>query len=107
WFGEPTNQLAVLRQLNAAGHTNVGIVYNFHHAHDQIDRFPAILQAIKPHLLAVNLNGMVRHGDRSGQKIIPLGSGTLELPMLQTLADSGWSGPVGILGHTEEDAGAK
>jgi sugar phosphate isomerase/epimerase len=107
WFGEPTNQLAVLRQLNAAGHTNVGIVYNFHHAHDQIDRFPALLQAMKPHLLAVNLNGMVRHGDRSGQKIIPLGSGNLELPMLQALAESGWSGPVGILGHTEEDAGAK
>ncbi|MGE4179239.1 MAG: DUF6797 domain-containing protein [Limisphaerales bacterium] len=107
WFGEPTNQLAILSRLRAAGHTNVGIVYNFHHAHDQIDRFPALLAAMKPHLLAVNLNGMVRNGDRTGKKIIPVGSGDEELAMIQTLQDSGWRGPVGILGHTDEDAEVK
>jgi len=107
WFGEPTNQLAIISRLSAAGHTNVGIVYNFHHAHDQIDRFPALLEAMKPHLLAINLNGMVRNGDRSGKKIIPLGTGDLELAMIQTLQNSGWRGPVGILGHTDEDAEVK
>ncbi len=107
WFGEPTNQLTILSRLRAAGHTNVGIVYNFHHAHDQIDRFPALLAAMKPHLLAINLNGMVRNGDRTGKKIIPIGSGDEELAMIQALQDSGWRGPVGILGHTDEDAEIK
>ncbi len=107
WFGEPTNQLTILSRLRAAGHTNAGIVYNFHHAHDQIDRFPALLAAMKPHLLAVNLNGMVRGGDRSGKKILSLGTGDEEFAMLRTLQDSGWRGPVGILGHTDEDAEVK
>ncbi len=107
WFGEPTNQLTLLRRLRDAGHTNAGIVYNFHHGHAQIDRFPELLAAMKPHLLAINLNGMVRNGDQQGKKIIPLGSGDLELSLLQTLQKSGWHGPVGILGHTEEDAEVK
>jgi sugar phosphate isomerase/epimerase len=107
WFGEPTNQLTIISRLRAAGHTNVGIVYNFHHAHDQIDRFPALLAAMKPHLIAINLNGMVRNGDRAGKKIIPLGTGDQELAMIQALQDSGWRGPVGILGHTDEDAEVK
>src|SRR5262245_57108703 len=32
WFGEPTNQVAIIQKLRAAGHANVGAVYNFHHA---------------------------------------------------------------------------
>lgn len=107
WFGEPTHQLTVLARLRAAGHTNVGVVYNFHHGHAHIDRFPELLAAMKPHLLAVNLNGMVWNGDREGRKIIPLGTGHEELRMLQALHRSGWRGPVGILGHTEEDAEGK
>jgi len=107
WFGDPIHQLTILSRLRTLGHTNAGIVYNFHHAHEQIDRFPALLDAMKPHLLAVNLNGMIRNGDRQGQKIIPLGSGTEELAMLRTLLSSGWRGPVGILGHTDEDAEVK
>jgi hypothetical protein len=30
WFGEPVNQVAIIREL---GLNNVGIVYNFHHGH--------------------------------------------------------------------------
>ena len=37
WFGEPENQIAIIRHL---GMDNVGIVYNFHHGHEHIDRFP-------------------------------------------------------------------
>ena len=107
WFGEPTNQVAVLQALRAAGHTNVGLVYNFHHGHGHIDTFASELQTLKPHLLAVNLNGMTWEGDQAGKKILPLGEGEEELRMMQILGASGWRGPVGILGHTEEDAEVK
>ncbi|MBX3748437.1 MAG: hypothetical protein KF833_24285 [Verrucomicrobiae bacterium] len=107
WFGEPTNQIAILERLGSRGHRNAGIVYNFHHAHAQIDRFPELLRLMAPHLLAVNLNGMVRHGDQRGMKILPLGQGDAERPMLEALLASGWSGPVGLLGHSDEDAEVK
>lgn len=104
WFGEPTNQIAIIRQLALP---NVGIVYNLHHAHDQIERFPELLRAMRPHLLALNLNGMIREGDRHGQKIVPVGQGDADLALLKTIQESGWRGPVGILNHTEEDAEAR
>jgi sugar phosphate isomerase/epimerase len=107
WFGEPTNQVKIIQRLRAAGHTNVGSVYNFHHGHAHIDTWPQQLDHLKPYLLAVNLNGMVWDGDQLGKKIIPLGSGDEELRMLQVLQASGWKGPVGILGHTDEDAELK
>lgn len=107
WFGEPTNQVVLIKRLQAMGHANVGIVYNFHHAHAQMDRFPELFSLMKPHLLALNLNGMVRDGDRLGKKILPVGSGDRELGMLRVVRESGWMGPIGILGHTEEDAELK
>lgn len=101
WFGEPENQLRILAKLNMA---NVGIVYNLHHGHHQVDRFAAILKQTMPHLLCVNLNGMVPNGDQRGQKILPLGQGTLDLQLLRVIRDSGYTGPIGILGHTQDDA---
>lgn len=100
WFGEPENQLALLAELKLP---NVGIVYNLHHGHEHLDRFPALLQKIKPHLLALNLNGMIQGGDRQGQKIVPLGQGDLDLELLKTIRDSGYRGPIGVLGHTMDD----
>ena len=38
---------------------------------------------MKPHLLALNLNGMARDGDGAGKKILPLGQGDLDLELLQ------------------------
>ncbi len=107
WFGEPENQLAIIEQLKRDGITNVGLVYNLHHGHEHLDRFPALLQAMKPHLLALNLNGMVKDGDKAGKKILVLGTGDLDLTLLKTIRDSGWRGPVGILNHTDEDAEAR
>ena len=101
WFGEPTNQIAIIKKLAMP---NVGIVYNLHHAHDQLDRFPKLLEAMKPHLLAINLNGMVDHGDKTGKKILPIGQGTRGSEILKVIEKSGWHGPVGILNHTDEDA---
>jgi sugar phosphate isomerase/epimerase len=107
WFGEPENQLQILEHLNQSGVTNVGLVYNQHHGHDHLDRFTSLLQLMKPHLLALNLNGMTRSGDQAGKKILPLGQGDLDLALLRTIRDSGWRGPIGILNHTDEDAEAR
>lgn len=101
WFGEPENQLEILEELKLP---NVGIVYNQHHGHDHLDRFAALLEKMKPHLLALNLNGMIKEGDRKGQKIVPLGQGELDLDLLKTIRASGYAGPIGILGHTMDDA---
>ena len=104
WFGEPENQITIIEYLRTQGITNVGIVYNLHHGHSQLDRFPALLQTMKPYLFALNLNGMTRNGDKEGKKILPLGTGDLDLNLLRTIRDSGWRGPIGILNHTDEDA---
>ncbi|MBA4190218.1 MAG: hypothetical protein C0467_19710 [Planctomycetaceae bacterium] len=101
WFGEPENQIAIIDELKLK---NVGIVYNLHHGHDHLDRMPELIKKMKPHLLAFNLNGMVPDGERKGKKIIPLGQGSEDLKLMKLLADSGWTGPVGILGHTSDDA---
>ncbi len=104
WFGEPENQIAIIEKLKAQGIANVGIVYNQHHGHEHIDRFAELLHKMKPYLVALNLNGMVRGGDKAGKKILPIGQGDLDLNLLYIIRDSGWRGPIGILNHTEEDA---
>ncbi len=101
WFGEPENQIAVIQELKLP---NVGIVYNQHHGHDHIDRFAELLQKMKPYLLCLNLNGMTKEGDRKGQKIMQLGEGDLDLKLLKVVKASGYTGPIGILGHTQDDA---
>jgi hypothetical protein len=102
WFGEPENQLAILERLRSQGVTNVGIVYNLHHGHAHVARLPTLLAKIKPYLLALNLNGMGREGEK--KLILPLGQGEFDAQILQEIWDSGWRGPVGILNHTDEDA---
>lgn len=104
WGGEPENMVAVceyLRQHHSV--ENVGIIYNQHHGHSHVDRFPAALAAMKPYLLCLNLDGMMRGGDQRDMKIQPLGHGELDLSLLKTIADSGYRGPIGIIGHTDHD----
>ncbi len=102
WFGEPENQIQILENLRSEGVSNVGIVYNFHHGHSHIARFPELWSKMQPHLLAVNINGMERGGDAAGRKILNLGEGDQELAMLKVIRESGWQGPVGILDHREQ-----
>ena len=104
WFGEPENELAILDELKLP---NVGIVYNLHHGHAHLPRFAAILQQLKPHLMAVNLNGMTAHGEETGKKILPIGAGDLDLELLRTIRASDYHGPIGILNHTDLDAQAR
>jgi azurin len=59
---------------------------------------------MKPHLLCLNLNGMDIAGDTKGRKILPLGVGTQDVKVLRQIRASGYSGPIGILNHTNEDA---
>ena len=102
WFGEPENQIAIIERLARDGVHNVGIVYNQHHGHDHIDRFAELIAKMKPHLLALNLNGMTRGGDKSGKKIMPLGSGEEDTRLLKIIRESGWQGPIGIIDHRPE-----
>jgi sugar phosphate isomerase/epimerase len=104
WFGEPLNEVAVVEHLKLP---NVGIVYNLHHGHDHLPRFPEYLAAMRPHLLALNLNGTEPDGEKLGKKILPLGTGSLDLKLLRDIAASGYAGPIGILGHTQDDAEAR
>ncbi len=103
WGGEPTNLVAVCEWLHQhANAKHVGIVYNFHHAHDQIMKWPGAFRIMRPHLLCVNLNGMIPDGDKQGRKILHLGEGTYELRMMRVLQDNGWQGPIGIIDHRPE-----
>jgi sugar phosphate isomerase/epimerase len=102
WFGEPTNQIAIIKELRAVGVTNVGIVYNFHHGHEHVTRFTELFRAMQPYLTCVNINGMVRDAERAGKKILTLGKGDEELSMLRAVRDSGWRGPIGIINHRPE-----
>jgi len=105
WGGEPENMVAVCDYLKKNHATdNIGIVYNLHHGHSHLDRLPKAIEAMKPHLLCFNLNGMDIAGDTKGRKILPLGVGTQDVKVLRQIRASGYSGPIGILNHTDEDA---
>ncbi len=94
WYGEPENQMRI---IEAVGSDQVKIVYNFHHGHHQVEGFKALLDQMLPYLSTININGM----KIEGPKIITLGEGDRELEMLRAVKSSGYTGPIGILGHTE------
>lgn len=94
WFGEPEN---LIRIIDSIGSDKIRIVYNFHHGHHRIDHFEEDFARMLPYLSTVNINGM----RKEGPKIITLGEGDQELTMLKVIKESGYAGPVGILGHTE------
>ena len=88
-----------IARLAAEGCTNVGLVYSFHHGHDHLERFATMWPQIQSAVLAINLNGMVAGGDKSGKKILTLGEGDRELELMLVVQASGWQGLVGILNH--------
>jgi len=105
WGGEPENLAAVckyLREHQDAEH--VGIVYNFHHGHEHIDRFPEAFAAVKPYLLCLNLNGMADPSSLASNqnKILPIGNGVHEHGMIKEVLRQGYQGPIGILDHRSE-----
>jgi sugar phosphate isomerase/epimerase len=94
WFGRPENLVKI---CEAPEGNEVGIIFNFHHAHDMINEFQQLVKLMLPHLWAVNLNGM----NAGGPKILPIGSGDKEAEMLAILKANGYTGPFGILGHVD------
>ena len=96
WFGEPENEIRIIQALPDR---EIGLVYNFHHGHEHIARFDALVRVMRPYLWVVNLNGM----RPEGPKILPFGTGTHEGKMLQSVLASGFTGPFGVLGHVEAD----
>lgn len=101
WYGEPDNQIRLIQAIDLP---NVGIVYNLHHAHHQLDQLESNLKKIQPFLLAINLNGMETKGDQVGKKILPIGQGDRDKEVLKLIGQMDFKGPVGILNHTELDA---
>ncbi|MCE3015229.1 MAG: sugar phosphate isomerase/epimerase family protein [Pirellula sp.] len=101
WFGVPEN---MTRLLTAIDRPNVGIVYNLHHAHAELDRLPEVLKLLIPHLYVLNVNGMQTNGDKVGKKIMVIGEGDRDRDVFQAIDRSGYQGPIGILNHTNEDA---
>lgn len=95
WFGEPKNQIKI---IDALPNEDLGIVYNFHHAHNQIEAFPEMVSMMMPYLWAVNLNGL----RKEGPKILTIGEGDYEKDMIDVLLKNGYKGDFGILGHVED-----
>jgi len=105
WGGEPANMVAVCKYIQIHHKIdNMGIVYNFHHGHEHIEDFPKLLELMKPYLLCINLNGMNAKAD---PKILQLGQGKYELEMMKAVKASGYDGPIGIIGHTQDDVEAR
>ncbi|MBZ5855560.1 sugar phosphate isomerase/epimerase family protein [Flavihumibacter profundi] len=99
WFGEPENQLAILAYVKAQ---NVGIVYNFNHAEEQVDRFVAFFPAIVPRLIALNIAGL-KKGPPG--KVVAVGEGDSEKEMIRIIAASEYRGTIGIINEdTAPDA---
>jgi len=96
WFGEPENQLEIIAKLPQF---DIGIVYNFHHGHTQLENYSKIIDDIIPYLWSVNLNGM----KQNGPKIVPIGEGDLEKDMIDYLLRKNYRGPFGILGHIKNE----
>ncbi|TNF45099.1 MAG: AP endonuclease [Bacteroidetes bacterium] len=95
WFGNPDNLVKIIEMLPEK---EVGIIFNFHHAHDLLSDYENMVKNMMPYLWAVNLNGM----NPGGPKILPVGSGEKEAEMISILKENGFSGPFGILGHVED-----
>jgi len=104
WFGDPRNQVEIIEALHRDRIDNVGIVYNQHHGHSHVDDFASLLNDMLPYLFAINLNGMDRDGEATGRKILPIGTGELDRQLLGIIQASDYTGPIGILNHTDRDA---
>ena len=94
WFGDTQNQLKIIKALP---NKDIGMVFNFHHAHKHLNTFKKDVKQMLPYLWCVNLNGM----KKKGPKIITIGKGNLEKEMIQYILNLGYQGPFGILGHVK------
>ena len=94
WFGKPKNQLRIIKALP---NEDLGIVFNFHHAHDSLEAYSKNIKKLFPYLWSVSLNGI----KAEGPKIITVGKGNLEKQMIQELLNLNYTGSFNILGHVK------
>ncbi len=94
WFADTSNQIEIIEALPEH---DIRIVYSFHHAQADAERFSEIAGKIAPHLVAVNLGGV----KKEGPKIITISEGDFEKDMIEQLIQAGYKGPWGILDHVE------
>ena len=101
WMGVPENQLEIIWRLKHDGVNNVGMVYTQHHGYGEIDRFAELLPKIQPYLLAISLHGLTKDGDLKHNSLrdAPLGQGEEDLRLMRLIRDSGWTGPVCLIGE--------
>ena len=78
-----------------------GIVYNLHHGHDHLDRFPRLLQAIKPYLVASTSTAWTPAATRSGGRSFRSARASATSSSSGSSATAATAGPIGILGHTD------
>lgn len=91
WFGEPENQLAIIDYLKMP---NIGMVYNFSHSETQIQKFSDYYPRILPHLLCINLTGLIGTNPAT---VVPIGTGDLEMKLIKMIHESRYNGPIGII----------
>lgn len=94
WFGNFSNQLKIIQNLPKQ---DIGIIFNFHHAHENLETFNTDIKKMMPYLWCINLNGM----KKEGPKIITIGEGNLEKEMILKILEMNYKGPFGILGHVK------
>ncbi len=94
WFGEPQNQIEIIKSLPDE---DLGIIYNFHHGHNHIDNFNALVSLMMPYLWSVSINGMSKEGPR----ILTVGKGEHEKDMINLLLEKGYNGDFGIIAHDD------
>jgi sugar phosphate isomerase/epimerase len=98
WFGLIENQLDIIRRLRAMGRRDVGMVYNFSHAHDEIHDdstdFPRLWKRMKPYVVVVNVTGLMFDG---AVDVIYVSQGHGEVEMMREIENSGWRGHVGVV----------
>ena len=96
WFGEPENQLAILSYVKME---NIGIVYNFNHAEEQMERFSEYFPALIPKLIALNISGL-KKGPPG--KVVIVGQGDSEEKMIRIIAESAYRGPIGVINEDSD-----
>lgn len=103
WFGMVENQLALIGRLREIGVGDVGMVYNFSHARDEVHddsrNFRELWAKMRDHVVAVNVSGMRWEG-----QIVYPSQGDSELDMMRVIQESGWKGPVGVIAEKGGDA---
>ncbi len=92
WFGKPENQIRIIKALPKE---DLGVVFNFHHAHDSLENYSENIKTLLPYLWSVSLNGM----KKQGPNIITIGQGDLEKSMINELLNLNYIGTFNLLGH--------